>query len=134
MAKQLPQGFTIVAPALDDLASATRLMQLNEIELYGKAETSEGDLRIEWEKPGFSLATDAWMVKSPEGESIGYASVGHLQHVRLWFDIEVHPDYRKQGIEASLMELVEARAQKHVTEAAPGLKVALGSGTSSSDS
>ena len=71
MTQQLPQGFTVSATTWDDLAAVTNLTRINEIALYGKPETTEDDIRTHWQGPTFNLATDAWVVKSPQAKIIG---------------------------------------------------------------
>src|SRR2546429_6278968 len=117
MTQQLPQGFTVSATTWDDLAAVTNLTRINEIALYGKPETTEDDIRTHWQGPTFNLATDAWVVKSPQAKIIGAAAVGNWQYIKLWFDIEVHPDYRERGFETYLMGLAEKRAQALVSKA-----------------
>jgi mycothiol synthase len=121
----LPQGFMLRRPTLDDVLAVKRLLNSEEIAEYGAAETTESDMHMWWERPGFTLATDAWIVLAPDGEVAGFASVGNRQHFRIYSGVHVHPAYQRLGIGTYLLHLTEQRAYQHIPEAPAGARVAL---------
>lgn len=120
-----PQGFTLSRPTTDDLTAVKKLINIGEMAEYGTAETTENAMCLRWQRPGFDLATDAWIVLAPDGEVVGYASVGDRQHIRIYAGVDIHPAYQKRGIGTQLLRLTEERASEHVPEAPVGARVAL---------
>ncbi len=120
-----PKGFTLHHPMMDDLVAVKQLINISEMAEYGTVETTENDMRLWWQRPGFNLATDAWIVLAPDGEVVAYANVGDRQHIRVYAGVEVHPAYQKRGIGTQLLWLAEKRAYQHVPEAPAGARVAL---------
>jgi mycothiol synthase len=116
---------------MDDAEAVANLTRLCEIELYGEAETTLNDVLTEWQEPTYNLATDAWVVLSPEGEIVGANGVFHRKHVRIHTGADVHPDYRTRGIGTYLLSQAEARAYQLMAEVAPGIRVTLNTGVSS---
>ncbi|MBV9709953.1 MAG: GNAT family N-acetyltransferase [Ktedonobacteraceae bacterium] len=121
----LPTGFTLRRPTMDDLAAVKQLVNLCEVAEYGKAETTEDDMRLWWQRPNFDLATDAWLVFAPDGQVVADANVGHQQHVRIYAEVDVHPAYQHRGIGTHLLRLAEERAREHVPSAPDGARVVL---------
>jgi mycothiol synthase len=125
MIERLPQDFTLRHPTLDDIEAVTKLLNACEIAEDGQAETTIADMRTYWQRPGFNLATDAWVVLSPQGRIVASASVGQREHVRIFTGADVHPEYRGRGIGTQLLRVAEVRAYQYVPEATPGARVAL---------
>ncbi len=112
-------------PSMDDMASVLQLVQTCEIELEGRSETTLDDMRVEWQTPSFNIATDAWVVSSPEGKVVGFSDVDQQEHARIYTSGNVHPNYRGRGVGTHLLQLSEARALEHVPLASPDVRVAL---------
>ncbi len=127
----LPSGFTLRRPTLDDLAAVTKLVNLCEIAEYSMAETTEDDVRMEWQSPNFNLATNAWIVVAPDGEVVARASVENKHYVRIYVRGKVHPAYQHRGIGTQLLRLTEERASEYVSFAPSGTRIALMSSVSS---
>ncbi len=121
----LPRGFVLRRPTMDDIEGVSRLLQTCEIELEGRSETTIDTMRLWFQSPDFTLATDAWLVLSPEDKVIAFASVEHRQHSRIFVGGDVHPDYRGRGIGTHLLQLNEARAHEHIAEAPTDVRVSM---------
>ncbi len=121
----LPRGFVLRRPTMDDIEGILLLTQTCEIEFEGRSETTLEDMQLWLQSPDFTLATDAWLVLSPEGKVIAFASVDHNQHARIFVGGDVHPDYRGRGIGTQLLQLNEERAHQHIAEAPADARVSM---------
>jgi len=121
----LPPGFTVRPAAMDDLKPVLALINAREIEDRGTARTTEEDLRHTWQASHFTLASDTWVVLTPEGNIVAYADLFDIEHVRLYVFICVSPDYYGQGIRTHLLHFAEKRASQIAVEAPPDQRVSL---------
>ncbi|HLJ33647.1 MAG TPA: GNAT family N-acetyltransferase [Ktedonobacteraceae bacterium] len=116
------------APSLADLEPVTRLLIVCDTVEDGLSDYTKEDLRSKWQKPGFRLDKDAWVIVTTKGQFVGYASVW-LDPQRPDGDIEmyirVHPEYVGRGIGTLLLRLAEYRARSLVQYAPPAVRVAL---------
>ena len=122
---ELPYGFTLHRPTMDDLATVRQLINVCEVALYGVAETSENDLRMSWQQPNFNLATDAWNVVAPDGQIVASIGIESRKNVHVHTHTYVHPAYQKQGIGTYLLKAAEERAYAYIPLAPDGARVAL---------
>ncbi len=116
------------APGLADLESVTRLLIACDTVEDGLSDYTKEDLRSEWQKPGFKLDKDAWVIVTTKGQFVGYASVwldSLGQDGRIDMYIRVHPEYVGRGIGTLLLRLAEHRARSLVQYALPATRVAL---------
>lgn len=114
MIETLPKVLLVRAPAMDDLQAVYDVIYASGTADYGEETFTLEDLRLIWHEPGFSLAEDAWVVVTPEHRIVAYADTGHRNHVKLFGDYRVHPEYRGLGIEKYLVRLIESRMRQHI--------------------
>ncbi len=113
----LPPGFTIRPPTLDDIPMVNELIRTYYIANYGTSRATEEQLRTLWTIPGFQLATDAWVVISPEGTIVAYATVDTIDEKQFAMSGCLHPEYRNKGIGTYLIHLVEERTRQIISNA-----------------
>jgi len=119
------------SPKMKDLEAVTELLVTCEIAEHGTSDYTVDDLRSEWQRPSFNLETDAWVVLTAKGQTVGYAAVWHKEHEQIYMSSRVHPAYRNRGIGTLLVRLAEQRARLHIHEARAGTRVTLSSTVSS---
>lgn len=116
------------APRLADVAAVTRLLVACDIVEDGLSDYTEEETRTEWQKPGFNLENDAWVIVTLKGQFVGYASIW-LDELdadgQIHMTIRVHPEYTNRGIGTLLLRLAEHRARSLVKNASPEVRVAL---------
>ena len=118
------------APRLADLELITGLLIACDTVEDGLSDYTKEDLHSKWQKPGFKLEQDAWVIVTTKGQIVGYASVwlGSRERDRdahIEMDIRVHPEYTGRGIGTLLLRLAEHRARSLVQNAHPSVRVAL---------
>lgn len=121
------------APNMDDLEAVAELRMASDLADYGMPDSTEQDTLVDWQRPGFNLNTDAWVVVTTDGHFVGYASVWHCQYMRLHTFACVHPAYRGRGIGMLLLRLAEARAREQIGGTHPAVRVTLQSTVSHSN-
>ena len=113
------------SPKLEDMVAITELIKACDVDEYGIADSTMEDLSSNWHQPGFNLATDAWVIVTNKGQSVGFACVWHRDNEQIFTFVCVHPEYRSRGIGTLLLRLVEERARQLVAGACPGTRVTL---------
>ena len=92
------------------------------------------ELKSEWETPGFTLETDAWVVTASDGRVVGYEEfVNRYAHASLQGDGYVHPDFMGKGIGTAMLRALEERARKEIKLAHPAQRVFIRNGMSIGD-
>jgi mycothiol synthase len=128
----LPSDFSIGAlyrtrPATPEDASAVA-DQLNAcwIKYTGKPLMDADEIRSEWKKDTFNLATDSQLVFTPDNLLAGSATVWE-QSPYVHFDTmaDVHPDYEGRGIGLALCTWIEQRVCQSIPKAPEGSRVVI---------
>ena len=82
------------------------------------------ELANEWKNEGFNLERDAFLVETQDGRVVGYEEFGNeVEHVQLYTDGYVHPEFKGLGIGTALLRAVEARAREDMHLAEPDVRV-----------
>lgn len=131
--KTLPRGFVVRHPTMNDIESTLRMIQAHEMAMDGEIETTLEDMHRWWNMPDFDIATDAWLLLSPEGHIAGTAALSHRAHARLNAEMTLHPAFEQPALGAYLLSLVEERALQHIPLAPSDARVAILAWTSSGD-
>ncbi len=121
------------APNMDDLEAVAELRMASDLADYGMPDGREQDILVDWQRPGFNLNTDAWVVVTTDGHFIGYGSVWRCEYMRFHTFACVHPAYRGRGIGMLLLRLAEARAREQIERVPPAVRVTLQSTVSHSN-
>jgi GNAT superfamily N-acetyltransferase len=119
------QNLSAREPQMRDLEAVTHLVSLSDIAEYGVSDCTKEDILVIWNRPGFQLKTDAWVIVTKKEQLVGYAVVWHEQYACIYMKIVVHPDYRRRGIGTLLLRLAEQRARGLVPLAQAGSRVTL---------
>jgi GNAT superfamily N-acetyltransferase len=112
-------------PVMADLKSVTGLMEACDIAEEGLADPTEEDLRKAWESKNFHMQTDAWVIVTQKGQTVGYGEVRQERDGLLASVTRVHPDYRGRGIGTLLTWLVEERAREMMSALPSDIEVTL---------
>ena len=121
------------APNMDDLEAVAELRLASDIADYGMPDATEQDILVDWQRSGFNLNTDAWVIVTTDGRLVGYASVWPCEYRRFHACACVHPAYRGRGIGMLLLRLAEARAREQFDGAPPAVQMTLQSTVSQSN-
>jgi mycothiol synthase len=103
-------NWTVRPAAPDDLYAVLDLISRLNLADYGEPMISTDSLQRLWQSPTLRLATDTWLVTSPEGQLAAYAEVRCKGDTRFYPAVHVEEAYRGQGIGTHLLRLAEARA------------------------
>jgi len=108
----LPAGYQLRVPEPGDLDAVADVLIADQLADGGPAVLDAGFLRDEWNRAGFTLATDAWVVTDGAGTITGYvqATFEEPGTTNCWG--VVHPRHRGRGIGSALVGLTQERAAR----------------------
>jgi len=124
------QNLVARPPRLKDLSDVTKLHIASDIAEDGMSDYTEEELLADWQRPGFNLDTDAWIIATNKGQLVGYAELWTSDYTQIHMRVRVHPDFLGRGIGTLLLRLAEHRARQYVKQAPSGLRVVLHSAVS----
>lgn len=112
MTSNLPEGFSIRPPTMNDLEAVTELMNSRTLSIMGRRNFSPVMVGRLWGDDEFHIETDAWVITAPDRSIVGYADFS--EGGKDYFDIVTwtHPHYEERGIRETLLAEIERRAQK----------------------
>ncbi|HEU0131137.1 MAG TPA: GNAT family N-acetyltransferase [Mycobacteriales bacterium] len=111
----LPDGYTARPAAPDDVAACCALVIAVDVEEYGEPDYEEADVRDDWDRRGFDLARDTWLLDGPDGRLVGYATAWDKRpHELVIGEAAVHPD--APDLYPWLVGAISRRTEEHATE------------------
>ena len=122
------------APQMKDAAAVADLLLACDMAEDTMSYYSEGHMLADWQRPGFALESDAWMITTKNAQVAGYADVWLHEDAHIAMRVRVHPEYRRRGIGTLLLRLAEDQARRLVKRACPTELVALYSVISATNS
>jgi mycothiol synthase len=126
MTVSLPEQFAIRPATLDDVESVVALANACSVELIGRPEWEAHEFLNDWQSPSIHLETDVRVILNQARRIVGYASVWDTApHVKLYGRVNVHPQWRGQGLGTYLGHWIETRARDAVAKAPPETRVVL---------
>jgi mycothiol synthase len=126
------QGLSVGAPTADDADAVADLYNACSMDEIGVPTVTTGEVRQWWSITGFDPRTDAFVVRTPAREIIGYAEAWPLApHDHVYTDVRVHPGHTGRGIGTHLLRLVEARAREIAARAPAGTRTVVATGINS---
>jgi len=73
----LPDQWALINPTLADLSRVTNFIRACDIAFFGEPDTSEADIEYEWNRTGFDVQRDAWLLIDPSNAIAGYTDFYH---------------------------------------------------------
>jgi mycothiol synthase len=123
----LKVGLTLRTAQWADLNAVTQLIyDVCEDDGDTTVAVTPEELKIEWQKDGFNLETDALIVQTDDGRIVGFEEFTNTHaNYSLNTDGYVHPEFTGRGIGTTLLRAVEVRAREAMNLAEPDLRVFL---------
>jgi mycothiol synthase len=124
---ELPPGYYLRRPALDDAEAVAELVCETDREELGHAETDADDIRDDWSQPRFDREKDAWIVLGDDRKVHGYGWVwDKVPDREMIGDLYIRSGISREAITDVLISRIEGRAEEHVPAAPAGDEVTLG--------
>jgi ribosomal protein S18 acetylase RimI-like enzyme len=117
---------------MDDLSATVAFLNRQAMVIHGEPDSSEQELREEWETPGLNLTKDVLLAER-EGEGIiGYAEFFNTRgkHVRPSGYVSSSLEPFEPAVAAALVRWVEKRAHEDMPRAPAGARITLVGGIS----
>ncbi|GCE22144.1 GNAT family N-acetyltransferase [Dictyobacter kobayashii] len=125
-ASMLAGAFWVRPARMEDLEAVVRVQNAQEMADFGRLLSNGESLKRLWQGSKLDLQADTWVVGTPDGGIVSYASVRGRGQVRLFASVWLLPEYSGHGIGRYLLRRAEERAGSWVVEAPPGARVTMG--------
>jgi len=124
---ELPRGYHLRRPSLEDAEAVAALMCACDIEELGEAETDADDVRDDWSQPRFDRDRDTWIVVGEDRTVRAYGWVwDKVPDREMIGDIYVLPGEPTEPLYEVLRSRIEERAEEHIPAACADDEVTLG--------
>ncbi|UCD97659.1 MAG: GNAT family N-acetyltransferase [Chloroflexota bacterium] len=126
MKNNLVDGYRSRPAKMDDLEAAVGMFNLESKHTIGVEKFFLQDVMLDWQMPGFDLATDTQIVLTADGSIAGFCGVWDLTPhtvVECWGCI--HPAHAGIGLGSYLLAWAENRAHKALPKAPPESQVTM---------
>jgi mycothiol synthase len=123
----LKPGFHARPATMADLEITAQAIEANLQNLSGRKLELVDKIQQWWQEPGFDVATDSQIVLQPRGGVAGYCEVWdvHEPPVKMNLWLQVHPDYRDDGIGRHLLSWAENRSRLALDRAPEQLRIVM---------
>lgn len=105
-------GYEVRAPGTAEADAVAEVLIAGDLHDTGEATLGADFLRSKWERLGFDLGTDAWVIVDGAGMIVGYGHAQLQEHGVVNSLGTVHPAHRGQGIGSLLLDRIERRASE----------------------
>ena len=122
------------APQLNDAATVADLLVACAMAEDSLSDYTEEHMLADWQRPGFALESDAWIIATNNAQVVGYADVWLHGGAHIAMRVQVHPEYQRRGIGTLLLRLAEDQARRLVKCTCPTEPMALYSVISAANS
>ncbi|HEY7477072.1 MAG TPA: GNAT family N-acetyltransferase [Actinomycetota bacterium] len=109
---ELPAGYAFRSPTPDDLEAVGDLLVADQRAAGGEPVLDAHFVEQMWSRPGFDLATDAWVVTDDNDAIVAYGQVRREEPELVGSWGVVDPDRRGLGIGAALVHRIDTRASE----------------------
>lgn len=117
-----------IRPArVEDAAAVAAVRNAWALEFQGDAETTEDEVRRNWQRSSVDIGTDTRVAELPSHGVIGYAvfSDSFWDYARLRGLIYMHPDHADPAVESDFLDWIEERASVSLRKIPAGPRAAL---------
>lgn len=104
--------YELRAPNLNELDAVAEVLLADDLDDAGESFLDADFLQDEWSRPGFHLATDAWVATDAPGTIVAYGQAMREESTLVESWGVVHPEHRRQGIGSELLDRIEDRASE----------------------
>ena len=110
LAMDLPDGYAFRAPIREDLDAAAAVLIADDLDDAGEIVLDADFLLTGWNRAGFDLATDGWVIADTADAIVAYGQVvrDEASIVGSWGI--VHPTQRGRGLGPALFDRIQERA------------------------
>ncbi len=99
-------------PTMNDVAAVADVLNACEIIEDRLCGYMKDDVLADWQRQGFVLDSDAWIITTKQAQVVGYADVWMPEPARIEMRVRVHPEHRRRGIGTLLLRLAEDQARR----------------------
>ncbi len=91
---KIPSGWRIIAPKETDIEKVTAFFRACDTLYFGEPDTTQADVEHEWNRPGFDLAQNTFLLLTDKGEIAGYSDfLFSGEELYITPNTVIHPDY-----------------------------------------
>ena len=102
----LPVGYALRAASEPDFDAAADVLDADEIDEAGEVVLGADFLRTQWNRAGFDVETDAWVIVDGTGTTVAYGQAVLEEPAVVASGGAVHPAHRARGLGARLLDTI----------------------------